>query len=384
MEIFIEGYNCFAKCYQDLWLSATGIACVFPAMQGAYEDLVKTLAESLLTVKNFLIVLLLAAAFARAGEDIPERFGGRLEEVRYPFPVQVFAFESQRENLEMAYMDVAPEKPNGRAVLLLHGKNFNGYYWESTIKVLTAAGFRVVVPDQIGFGKSTKPQRYQFTFQQLATNTRALLDKLGIEHLSVIGHSMGGMLAVRFALMFPDRVERLVLIDPIGLEDWKRMVPYRTVDEWYAGELKVTPDEQKRYQMESYYHGDWKPEYERWVRLATGWLSSPDYPSVAWNSALTYDMIFTQPVLYELDDLDVPTLLVVGSLDRTAIGKQWASDEVKETLGDYPNLAKSAAAEISECQLEILEGVGHVPQIEAPDRLFPIVLKFLQDSSDEP
>ncbi|MGB8465275.1 MAG: alpha/beta hydrolase, partial [Terrimicrobiaceae bacterium] len=148
--------------------------------------------------------------------------------------------------------------------------------------------------------------------------------------------------------------------------------------------LKITPDGQKKYQIESYYHGQWKPEYEPWVRLATGWLSSPDYPNVAWNSALTYDMIFTQPVCYEFGDLDVPTLLVVGSLDRTALGRQWAPDDVKETLGDYPNLAKSAASEIAGCQLEILEGVGHVPQIEAPDILFPILLKFLQDSSNEP
>jgi len=192
------------------------------------------------------------------------------------------------------------------------------------------------------------------------------------------------MLATRFALMFPDRVEKLALIDSIGLEDWKRVVPYRTIDEWYENELKVTPDQQRQYQMESYYHGEWKPQYDRWVRLATGWLSSSDYPTVAWNSALTYEMIFTQPVRYEFADLRMPTLLVVGSLDRTAVGKQWVPKEVRERLGNYPKLAKIAASEIPECRLEILEGVGHVPQIEAPDLLFPILLKFLRDSSASP
>ena len=319
-----------------------------------------------------------------AGDEIPERFGIRLEQVRYPFPVNTLRLESQRESLEMAYMDIAPESPNGRSVLLLHGKNFNGYYWESTARALLTARYRVVIPDQIGFGKSSKPRRYQFSFQQLALNTRALLDHLGIRTASVVGHSMGGMLAVRFALMFPDRVEKLALINPIGLEDWKRIVPYRSIDEWYASELKVTLDQQKQYQIESYYHGDWRSEYERWVRLATGWLNSPDYPAVAWNSALTYDMIFTQPVCYEFADLVMPTLLVVGSLDRTAIGKQWVSEEIRATLGNYPELAKKAAAEIPECRLEILEGIGHVPQIEAPDVLFPILLEFLANSSREP
>jgi pimeloyl-ACP methyl ester carboxylesterase len=335
-------------------------------------------------MKRNLFMFFLAVACASASDEIPERFGTRLEEVNYPFPLQLFRFESQGEALEMAYMDVAPEKPNGRSVLLLHGKNFNGYYWESTARALLAAGYRVVIPDQIGFGKSTKPTHYQFSFQQLATNTRALLDSLGVERVAVVGHSMGGMLAARFALMFPDRVERLALIDPIGLEDWKRVVPYRTIDVWYENELKITPEQQRDYQMESYYHGEWKPEYERWVRLATGWLTSPDYPTVASNSALTYDMIFTQPVCYEFADLVMPTLLVVGSFDRTAIGKPWAPKEIRESLGDYPTLAKKAASEIPECQLEILEGIGHVPQIEAPDLLFPILLAFLQDSSASP
>ncbi|HEY5814139.1 MAG TPA: alpha/beta hydrolase, partial [Terrimicrobiaceae bacterium] len=82
-------------------------------------------------------------------------------------------------------------------------------------------------------------------------------------------------------------------------------------------------------------------------------------------------------VCYEFADLKMPTLLVVGSLDRTAIGKAWAPPEIRDTLGDYPTLAKRAAAQIPACQLEILEGVGHVPQLEAPDRLFPILLDFL-------
>jgi len=143
-------------------------------------------------MQHGLLVLFLTVACVRASDEIPERFGSRLKEVNYPFPVQVFIFESQRETLEMAYMDVAPEKPNARSVLLLHGKNFNGYYWQSTARVLVAAGYRVVIPDQIGFGKSSKPQHYQFSFQQLAINTRALLDHLGIEKTSVVGHSMGG------------------------------------------------------------------------------------------------------------------------------------------------------------------------------------------------
>ena len=72
----------------------------------------------------------------------------------YPFPVRFFPVTVERQEVRIAFMDVPPRaRPNGRTVVLLHGKNFSGAYWEPTIRVLAAEGFRVVVPDQIGFGK---------------------------------------------------------------------------------------------------------------------------------------------------------------------------------------------------------------------------------------
>src|ERR1700722_14701216 len=68
----------------------------------------------------------------------------------YPYPVKHFEFTSQGEHLQMAYMDVAPQKANGRTAVLLHGKNFCAGTWQTTIEALTAVGYRVVAPDQIG------------------------------------------------------------------------------------------------------------------------------------------------------------------------------------------------------------------------------------------
>ena len=147
-------------------------------------------------------------------------YGPELQGFDYPWPVRNFAFSSQGEALTMRYMDVPPSAaPNGKTAVLLHGKNFCSATWEQTIKALTGAGYRVIAPDQIGFCKSTKPERYQYSFQALAENTHALLASLGIKKAVVIGHSTGGMLAARCALMYPDAVSALVLVDPIGLED---------------------------------------------------------------------------------------------------------------------------------------------------------------------
>ncbi len=315
-----------------------------------------------------------AAGSPSAGDP---RFDAELSAYPYPFPVQFLELASQQETVRMAYMDVAPAQPNGHTVLLLHGKNFPASTWEPTIRFLTARGYRVIAPDQIGFGKSSKPARYQYSFHQLATNTRAVLDRAGVTRVSVVGHSMGGMLATRFALMFRDRVEKLVLVNPIGLEDWKTVVPYRSIDQWYEQEKKATPESVRDYQRNSYYGGTWKPEYERPIETSIGVLHHPDYPRIAWASALTYDMIFTQPVVYEFPNLKVPTLLIIGQRDRTALGKAGVPKEIAATLGNYPALGKRTAAAIPGAQLVEIPGVGHVPQVEAFEAYSQALAQFL-------
>lgn len=279
----------------------------------------------------------------------------------------------------MAYMDVRPQKANGKVVLLLHGKNFNSAYWEQTAKRLSENGYRVIMPDQIGFGKSSKPQHLQYTFQLLAENTKKLLDTLQIQQVSVLGHSMSGMVATRFALMYPDRTRQLILTNPIGLEDWKLKVPYQSVDDWYQTELQQNPEKIRKYQQENYYHGTWKPEYEKWVIPLAGWTLNPHYECIAWNAALTYDMVFTQSVVYEFDKIKAPTLLIIGQLDRTALGKNLVSKEVAATMGNYPALGKATAQKIPNAKLVEIEGVGHLPHIEAFDRFIMPLLQFLNN-----
>ena len=323
-------------------------------------------------------VALLAITTLAHAESLP-RYGARLEGFEYPHPVKTFAFTSQAQPLEMAYLDIAPATPNGRTVVLLHGKNFCAATWESAITALSGAGYRIVVPDQIGFCKSSKPQRYQYSFAQLAGNTRSLLEKLGIERATVVGHSMGGMLAARFALQYPQATERLVLVNPIGLEDWRaKGVPWRSIDAWYAREQKTTFDSIRDYQRTVYYGGDWKPAYEQWVQMLGGMYAGEGHEAVAWSQALTSDMVFNQPVVYELPYVSAPTTLLIGQKDRTAIGKDLASPEVAKTLGDYPALGKRAAAAIPGATLVEFADLGHSPQVEAPARFNAALLSALK------
>ena len=322
----------------------------------------------------FLFLALAAPALAQDGAA----YGPMLEGYDYPNPVSHYRFTSQGAALDMAYMDVAAAKPNGRTVVLLHGKNFCAATWEGTIRALTAAGYRVIAPDQIGWCKSTKPLHYQFTFEQLAANTHDLLKSLGVTRAIVMGHSTGGMLAVRYGLLFAADTEQLVLVDPLGLEDWRaKGVPWQSVDAQYQTQLKTTADSIRDYERATYYAGTWKPEYEPWVQMLAGLYRGPGKAVVAWNSALTYDMIYSQPVFYEFEKLAMPVLLMIGDKDTTAPGKQLAPPELRATLGNYPVLAKAAVARMPKGKLIEFADLGHSPQIQDPARFHAALLDAL-------
>src|SRR5450631_1112971 len=154
-----------------------------------------------------VLALMLLMSGSLSAADAPS-FGPELQGFDYPYPVAHFDFPSQRQTLHMAYMDVSPTNANGRTAVLMHGKNFCAATWRATIDTLSAAGYRVIAPDQIGFCKSTKPETYNYSFKQLADNTHELLKAAGVTHAVIIGHSMGGMLAARYALTYPDDTEQ--------------------------------------------------------------------------------------------------------------------------------------------------------------------------------
>ncbi|UFH48123.1 alpha/beta fold hydrolase [Pseudomonas sp. KNUC1026] len=200
--------------------------------------------------------LLLATLLSSAvlATEKPLSYGPQLEGFDYPYTLHHYSFDSQGQTLQMGYMDVAANtKANGQTVVLLHGKNFCAATWESTIKALSDAGYRVIAPDQVGFCSASKPEHYQYSFQQLAQNTHALLADLDVKDPILLGHSTGGMLATRYSLMYPNEVQRLAMVNPIGLEDWKALgVPWRSVDDWLERESKVDAQSIKAYEQRTY------------------------------------------------------------------------------------------------------------------------------------
>jgi len=180
--------------------------------------------KSVRIFRPFLSLALLLVLLSVGHTDekaLPDRYdtaiGTCYEELKYPYPTAYLNLYAEGQDVRMCFMDVPPTKnANGRSVVLLHGKNFWGAYWADTIKFLTDRGYRVIVPDQIGFGKSSKPDVH-YSLDFLAQNTAGLLDLLQIPKASIVGHSMGGMTAAVVASQLATAIRGVILADPTFL-----------------------------------------------------------------------------------------------------------------------------------------------------------------------
>ncbi len=286
------------------------------------------------------------------------------DDVPYPFPVEYIEFPLYGQIVRMAFMDVPPEgTPNGRTVMMLHGMNFGGFYFEGPINVIRKLGYRVIVPDQIGFGRSSKPI-VPYNFHDMAANSRRILNAKGITKVTVIGHSMGGMLSARFSSTHADVTERTVIYNPIGLTDPRFSGKWPNADEAYKATISRTRDQ--AYQasfatIKRYFPGEWKPEYDRLVRILYAPTLSADWPRFAWVRVLCQQMTFLDPVVYDWAHIKSKALVLGGDKDGP----------------NFPAEAKHIADTIPGAQLSLFPGLGHVPHVESPDVFNRELVKFL-------
>lgn len=305
-----------------------------------------------------------------------EPYGIGLEGFAYPYPVNMLPLTNDGEQLRMAYMDVAPAQANGRVVVLLHGRNFPASYWAPVIKTLVEAGYRVVVPDQIGFGKSSKPTG-ELHFDTLARNTIALLDHLQIQKADIVAHSLGGMLGVRIARAYPDRVNHLVLAAPIGLEDYRMYVPPTPTEKILENEDKLTAEGYRK-QLENNYSPKIPPEQiTPFIDARFNIKGSAEYPRWLRAFVSSAQMIYREPVVHEIPLITEPTLFIMGADDHNAPGKPNAPEALRPKMGQNADLARALAAKMPNGKAEVIAGAGHLVFLDAPATFNELMLAFL-------
>jgi pimeloyl-ACP methyl ester carboxylesterase len=294
------------------------------------------------------------------------------EDVPYPYPSSYLPLTLYGQDVRIAYMDVAPAgAPNGHTVVLLHGFNFAGFYFGGPIGALRKEGFRVIVPDQIGFGRSSKPI-IPYNFHDMARNTFAILQSLKIAKAMIVGHSMGGMLAARFASQYPDVVERVVMYNPIGLVDNRFDRRIDSVDEAYRRNLAATYQTVRAGLMRYVAHNPaaWTPQFESYARVRYAWTLSADWPRLAMVQAVAQQMLTLDPVVNDWAHIKAPTLAFGGAEDVLPGSAAIFQERMKFLAATIPN---------GRGKVLLIPGLGHVPHLEAPDKIYPPLVAFLKE-----
>ncbi|MGD1065897.1 MAG: alpha/beta hydrolase [Vulcanimicrobiaceae bacterium] len=301
--------------------------------------------------------------------------GIALEGYAYPYPQHTLPLRVQDVDVRMTYLDVAPAGTPRGVALLLHGRNFPAAYWQPVIDAFVARGWRVIAPDQLGFNASSKAELH-YDFPLWADTSAQLLDALGIAQVDLlVGHSIGGIMATTLAARHAGRARRLLLEDPLGLEDYRALIPEVSDAFLYDRELHMTADAYRAFLATNYFP-QWSERYEYLVTIRRRLALSADYPQWVRVYIQSYQQLHRTPIADTLRSLTIPVHLIVGELDRNAPGKPYAPEAVRPQLGHNADLARALVPTLHAGALDVLPGIGHCPHLDATERFLAIATAF--------
>ena len=257
--------------------------------------------------------------------------------------------------------------------MLFHGMNFAGFYWGGPIDALRKEGLSRVVPDQVGFGRSSKPI-IPYNFHDMARNSKLLLlQHLKIEKASIVGHSMGGMLAARFATQYPARGRAVVIYNPIGVNDprvdARGAASMRTTSACCAGRIRIFMP--ASFATSRTIRPPGSPSSRSTCAYRYAWTLSADWPRYAMVQALMQQITYLDPVVNDWAHIKAPTLVFGGAEDSLAGPASVFQARMKFIAESVPD---------GKGKLHLIPGLGHVPHFEAPEKTYPPLIAFLKET----
>jgi pimeloyl-ACP methyl ester carboxylesterase len=242
--------------------------------------------------------------------------------------------------VELAISDIG----DGQPFLLLHGGAGPASVAAFADLLCQTHGARVLSPTHPGFNSTIRPDDVD-QMRDVATLYVQVLEQLDLTDVTVIGNSIGGWIAAELALLHSPRVTRLVLVDAVGLQiDDHPIVDFFSLTMDQVADLSYAEPDRFRINLEA--------------------MSADQREAMAANRAtlLTYggSSMADAGLLARLDDVEAPTLVVWGAADRIV----------------PPEHGRAYADHIPGAQLAVVENAGHLPQLEAPDRLLSLVWDF--------
>jgi pimeloyl-ACP methyl ester carboxylesterase len=270
---------------------------------------------------------------------------------------------------KVTYVELNPEGEH--TVVFLHGLGSYLKFWRYQLDEFADDGWHVVAIDMVGYGKSDKPASFPYTMESMGDVVREVLKSANIERPILIGHSMGGHIALSYAIRFPNDLTALVLTAPAGFEHFSRNEQAWMKSVLTVGAIKGATEEGiwGSIRRNNFYR--WTPDYEWLVEERVRLAQSPEFDAYAYaNVRSVHGLTETDFVRDNLENIKVPTLIVHGDRDRLIPNPFLHGGSSKE-------LMSWAHERIAGSSLVTLDACGHTVQIDCHDDYNRTVKSFL-------
>jgi pimeloyl-ACP methyl ester carboxylesterase len=269
----------------------------------------------------------------------------------------------------LRYVELNPS--GARTLLFLHGLGSSLKFWRYQLDAFAAQGYRVIAIDQLGFGKSDKPAQFPYSMEAQAEVVAEVVEGLGLERVVLVGHSMGGEVALVTAIRSPERVEALVLTSPAGFEAFSPREKKWFEKVFSASFVKATPEYGIWGSVRYNNFVTWKPEYEWLIEERVRLAKSDEFDAYAYAQVRAVDGLTHNDFVREsLEKVKQPTLIVFGEDDRLIPNPFLHGGRARKVM-------EAGAAKIAGASLVGLPGCGHTVQMDCAEPYNAQVKTFL-------
>lgn len=313
-------------------------------------------------MKNILILALITLLAACSPYKDLQVMKSMRTDLDYSFEVKYAALS---DDMELAYVD---EGDGEQTILLMHGLGSYLPAWKKNIEDLRK-DFRVIAIDLPGYGKSTKnPHSGKMTFY--AGVVKDFLDHLGIEKAIIGGHSMGGQIAMVTALQYPDIVEKLILVDPAGFEEYTEGQKAWFRQAMTLRSVKLTTvDAIETNLAYNFYNMPDDAEFMITERIAM--RDAKDFDNYCYTVAQSVSGMVDEPVIDKLEMIKQPTLIFFGENDNL-IPNRFLNP------GPTRDIAEAGHKKLPNSKLVMVPKCGHFSQFEKPEIINKEIRDFLK------
>ncbi|MUP44577.1 alpha/beta hydrolase [Gramella sp. BOM4] len=284
------------------------------------------------------------------------------EIIKYSNPVQ----KIKLHNEEIAYQEAGSGEIS---LLFVHGLSSTLESWQHNIEALKDE-FHCIAIDLPGYGKSSR-NKTDYSLKEYAGMIQEFVQKKGLENVILVGHSMGGQIAMHTVLEYPELFEKLVLVAPAGIETFSAQEAAMMKSSYTPEILMASSDEQilANYKLNFY---EFPQSAASMVEQRIAIKEADDFPAYAETVVNNIHAMLDEPVIDRISEISIPVLMIFGKNDMLIPNRYFHPDQSIESL------VKTSEEKYEDLEVEVINEAGHFVNFEKAEAVNQAIKDFVE------